>query len=183
MTDPTSAPGLSWSTSSSWKRTTPLTNYPTIQSMRTWSVRCAVPFPPVRWDPPSLPSPQYLSFLPSPLLFLLQTLHYKVSGLVSERSISWRVHPSPSRLSCLSYPCHPWRNQQTKRKKQLYSFIVSASGTVRCCRVNPHPEQLHHQLPVLFILVFVLLFDFFQLVLQRHERQIDKDRRITSPSL
>lgn len=25
--------------------------------------------------------------------------------------------------------------------------------------IHPHPKQLHHQLPVLLILVFVLLFD------------------------
>lgn len=39
--------------------------------------------------------------------------------------------------------------------------------------VGPHRQQLHHQLSVLLILVFVLLLDFLQLVLKRWKRRTE----------
>lgn len=70
-----------------------------------------VPFPPVQQDLPPLPavSPQYPPLLLlSALVSSLQSPHYEVSGVVSERPVSSRVRlsPSPSFLSS-PYPSPP----------------------------------------------------------------------------
>lgn len=83
-----------------------------------------VPFPPAQQHL----SPQCPPLHPFALVSLLQSPHYDVSGLFSDRQVSWQVLLSPS-LSCLSslYPSPPWWNQLTIEEKRLCCYTMCES--------------------------------------------------------
>lgn len=103
--------------------------------------------------------------LPPSAQFSLSPPDESLAVVCEQQRVSGRARPSPSPSSLSSpSPSPPWRNQLTEEKKPR--GVTGGSRQTRASVTScSHPEQLHHQLSVLLILVLVLLLDLLQLVL------------------